>query len=651
MKKKFFPFILIGGGLSFTSLLSASKCIDSPNKPIKQENKANNELIDKVNSLFQLLDSSSQKINYESHEALNLRSKINEYIQNLKSFDLNILSTDQLNNYINSLQSLLAEANSFLNKDKNENLDKLDSKEDTVVIDTMSLDPMDKLPMETEVPAIPALPNFPFGLFNNANKHKYPEHASKFKAVDSKILYKELYDRTFSLKYLTKLSNGDLLSDGTGTAWLLDYHKYTNSDNKYKLFLGTNLHVLARFSNSLEKEKQEKLNYYDPTNDKVVAVALGKSSNVTNFDQKPNKTGSNGTSPASYFTNSQEFIYYEKLSSINSTTQTNAISEPKLVFAAVDFMNDEAIKNIQSELNESASQYKQYKASSNDIQHYKSAWDDFESKNKVPITVDFAVFEVDIDLEKADETFKSWVNYAIRGLDNYIDRLEKTEILPNQDKNVSKYMQTTDYVSASYDKSNQNNLWNAKDIYIAGYPNQNNTATWMQNNPSERYSDSVSSYNSGLKNKDTFAFATGSIEEKVGVASNAIINDNYWNRVMASWYGFQYGINFSSLYYGASGSLAYNEFGQMVGIYNSVTASVDYGDLLRSGGIAPFLQSSDIQAANNTIYAYNLIDGSNKSIYKNQKNSFRENLKFLYPNGFSDGSKQTKLFNDYSGEK
>lgn len=47
------------------------------------------------------------------------------------------------------------------------------------------------------------------------------------------------------------------------------------------------------------------------------------------------------------------------------------------------------------------------------------------------IIVDFVVFEVDIDLEKVDEIFKSWVNYVIRGLDNYIDRLEKIEILLN----------------------------------------------------------------------------------------------------------------------------------------------------------------------------------------------------------------------------
>nr|WP_307922239.1 hypothetical protein [Mycoplasmopsis bovis] len=71
----------------------------------------------------------------------------------------------------------------------------------------------------------------------------------------------------------------------------------------------------------MEESVQKQLNYYDPTNDKVVAVALGKSANVTNFDQKANKTTSNGYSPATYFTNSNEFINYEKLSNITSTKE------------------------------------------------------------------------------------------------------------------------------------------------------------------------------------------------------------------------------------------------------------------------------------------------------------------------------------------
>ncbi|WP_429994882.1 DUF31 family putative serine protease, partial [Mycoplasmopsis bovis] len=81
---------------------------------------------------------------------------------------------------------------------------------------------------------------------------------------------------------------------------------------------------------------------------------------------------------------------------------------------------------------------------------------------------------------------------------------------------------------------------------------------------------------------------------------------SYWGRVLAAWYGFQYNVNFSSLYYGASGSLAYNEYGQMIGIYNGVSSNVQFGDLLKNGSIAPFLQSSNIETGENTIFAYQI---------------------------------------------
>lgn len=119
----------------------------------------------------------------------------------------------------------------------------------------MFLDFMDKFLMEIEVFKIFVLFNFFFGLFNNVNKYKYFEYVFKFKVVDLKILYKELYDRIFLFKYLIKFLNGDFLSDGIGIVWLFDYYKYINLGNKYKLFLGINLYVLVRFSNLLEKEK------------------------------------------------------------------------------------------------------------------------------------------------------------------------------------------------------------------------------------------------------------------------------------------------------------------------------------------------------------------------------------------------------------
>ncbi|MCU9939725.1 DUF31 family protein [Mycoplasmopsis felis] len=81
---------------------------------------------------------------------------------------------------------------------------------------------------------------------------------------------------------------------------------------------------------------------------------------------------------------------------------------------------------------------------------------------------------------------------------------------------------------------------------------------------------------------------------------------------MGDYYGYNYSLLFSSLYYGASGSLVYNEFGQMVGIYNTVSANVENGDLSKNAGFAPFLLSEDVQG-NIPIKAYNLIDGTDKN--------------------------------------
>ncbi|QQH21854.1 hypothetical protein HYE34_02000 [Mycoplasmopsis bovis] len=67
-----------------------AKCNNETNEPIKIENTANNELIAKVNSLFKLLNSSSQKINDDSAEAKTLKNKIETKINDLKSFDLSI---------------------------------------------------------------------------------------------------------------------------------------------------------------------------------------------------------------------------------------------------------------------------------------------------------------------------------------------------------------------------------------------------------------------------------------------------------------------------------------------------------------------------------------------------------------------------------
>ncbi|WFQ90371.1 MIP family Ig-specific serine endopeptidase [Mycoplasma feriruminatoris] len=475
-----------------------------------------------------------------------------------------------------------------------------------------------------------------------SNQHSYPDYVNKFQTVSAEEIYKELYDRTFSIKFLVKLKNGDVLSNGTGTGWLLDYHKYENQ-NKYKLFIATNLHVLADFSNSLTEEQNKKFNYYDPSGNKVVGIGIGKADNVTDFSKKSNKTNLLNE-VTSFYLNSKDFENYAKGDPWTIDKYSDALSDSKLVFGAVDFMKKNAVKKHQNTLQRDALSYYEYKKKNHLNEDEEIAWDDFFKNKYIPIMVDFGVFEVDIDLSKADSTLKSWIESAINGLDRYLARIAKTDNLPNQDKNISNYLQTTDYVSALFKKDNsENNLYNAKDIYIAGYPKNSYRSVWMQNNPIERNSSTLSSGWRNPTNDKTFAFAN-EIEEKVGRGLNFNIHDNYWHRVFATFYGYQYNVNFSSLYYGASGSLAYNEFGQMIGIYNNVKSNVEFGDLLQSATIAPFLQSNNIKVNDNVIYAYNLIDGTDKTKYKYQKSSFRENLQKLYPNGFSDKSKSTKLF-------
>ncbi|PZV99902.1 MIP family Ig-specific serine endopeptidase [Metamycoplasma auris] len=485
------------------------------------------------------------------------------------------------------------------------------------------------------------------------DKNKYPDYVNRFKKIDSQILYKEIYDRSFSIKFAT-LKNEDktLISNGSGTGWLLDYYKYKSNPNKYKLFIATNLHVLSLFSNSLDDNLNKELNYFDPSGDKVIGVALGKAkSKPQSFEpisnnETNNFSLSNNLKVQNYYTNSDEFEKYDKDNvSIVKAIKSPAISTPKIVFSAIDFMHQDIFLKYQDDIRKNAISYLGYKIneSSTGDEYYKNIYKNLINENPyIPMMVDFGVFEVDIDLDKANEELKKWIIEAIEGLNSYLKRIADTEILPNQNKEISSYMLTTDYISALGVKNNQDNLYNLENIYIAGYPvDSHQPPLFVKNNPLERYIDET--------RKHQFAFPQGNYENKIEFANNLDIQTGIWNRIFAHWYGYHYNINFSSLYYGASGSLVYNEFGQMIGIYDAVRASVSAGDLLSYGGFAPLMQSHNIlHPLGNITYAYNLIDGSNKKNFKHQKNSYKENLNTLYPNGFEDNkdSKNTTLFKE-----
>ncbi|WP_051675870.1 MIP family Ig-specific serine endopeptidase [Ureaplasma canigenitalium] len=506
------------------------------------------------------------------------------------------------------------------------------------------------------------IPQFDINEFNRQKREReiknntYPSHASLFKKVDRTEIYKEIFDRTFALDFGSELghkldhesSSNNFLSTVGGTGWLLDYHKYSNHTNKYKLFIATNMHVINMFGNTLPNNMDQQFNTVDPTGNKAVAIALGKVKETVDLNPRPNNTRSRYK--AIYYTNDQRLSSSDTGNSktFHDTKQTNAISKPKLVFAGFDFIDQKYTKKTSDHLLDLLKNKDTKDSSDEERLIYEYAK---KNDKHIPSYTDFGVIEVDVDLTKADETLKKFVMDAVQAVDRYLTRLKNTATLPNQDKTISKYMQTTDYVSASRDKTNKNNLWSSKDVYVGGYPRVEEVPYWDINNPTERTSTATSAA-LALSYADTFGLPSAETAGENVTTNNVNLYTSVFGRVLGSIYGYSIPINFSSLYYGASGSVVYNEFGQMIGVYSSVSSNVEQNDHLRYSAFTPFLLSKQVPgvSGNENLEAYNLIDGSDKNKYPHQTRSFRENLKKLYPNGFSDETgkldtdKKTALF-------
>ncbi|SYV89706.1 Uncharacterised protein, partial [Metamycoplasma alkalescens] len=80
-------------------------------------------------------------------------------------------------------------------------------------------------------------------------------------------------------------------------------------------------------------------------------------------------------------------------------------------------------------------------------------------------------------------------------------------------------MLTRDYVSALAKNDEENNLYNLENIYIGGYPADNNQVLFVKNNPTDRYEDA---------NKKKFAFPQGSYENKIEFVNNLGIFLGTW---------------------------------------------------------------------------------------------------------------------------
>ncbi|SYV93541.1 Uncharacterised protein [Mycoplasmopsis synoviae] len=91
-----------------------------------------------------------------------------------------------------------------------------------------------------------------------------------------------------------------------------------------------------------------------------------------------------------------------------------------------------------------------------------------------------------------------------------------------------------------------------------------------------------------------------------------------------------------------------DEFGQTVGIYNLVSQNATFGDLLKPAKFTQLTLTNPVldEGGKLLMPAYNLLDGSDQAKFPEQTRSFRQNLRYLYQNGFEDGDNKTALFPD-----
>ncbi|QBF34333.1 hypothetical protein EG856_00050 [Mycoplasmopsis phocirhinis] len=478
------------------------------------------------------------------------------------------------------------------------------------------------------------------------SKNKYNQDVTKFNTVSENEIYQEIYDRTFAIKFGVNLGNNNKLATSPGTTWLLDYYK--KNENQYKLFFATNLHVISLLSNTLDDNLATQLNYKDERNFKAESISIGKSSaNLTGFKPQTNRYEYNQDRDNQVSWLSSDIFFEDSAKSdnaaINTVYKENVFSKPKLIFAGFDFIKHEYIEQYQHDSIEKIKQrIEQIKDTNDENDKESELWilnNSLKTNAFIPFYTDFAVFEVEVNFANLDSRYVNWFKNSIQAVDKYLQR-QQTNNTPNHDKTISKYTLTTDFISA--EKNTTNNLTNAQNVYIGGYPaSKGYNSSWSRNNPIERNS-SEQWYRFGIENKDLFALSAGNYEEK-------LTNDNFtpytkvFGKTLNEFYGFIHNINFSSLYYGASGSVAYNDFGQIIGIYSGVSSNVEPFDLSKNASFTPLLLSKDYDFNNKTIKAYNLIDGSQ---FEAQTNSYRQNLQIIYPNGFDDNSKKTALFPD-----
>lgn len=515
-------------------------------------------------------------------------------------------------------------------------------------------------------------------LAKNVDKPNAPE-------LPTPEIYKRIWDRTFSFLTLYGCLNEDYspaFGISGGTAWLLDY-AYSAKENKYKLFFATNAHVAQaveewgefepeNYKYGNKKKSREKFYYF-----------LGKTENPS-FTSK-NQLSKQTTS--FYFgTPEKDYNLLHRLTKLREAKLHNvwsrAIKKPKVLYAAINFMNPDAVEQFQGIWKD----------------HYNLLSERKRQRTGLPLPAirktkyykDFAVLEYEVDMATVEESakelqgdplavkeiqkFKKWVSDAVSEVARARDesaRLSYTNKNNFSDTwwDFSDNLGAVSYYNTVKEESKKKNNKITEKFYHGGYPASNLLSKsgtdlddygmyWRHSEQNLIDSERLSrDENNNYIDLQPFFRATWFL--------------NYKDQQLHSFGYTHYGM--SGTDGGASGSLVTNKEGLPVSILWGGRGILDMDTWAYETDkifiFDSFAQSSKVIEKKIEItlkegeirynfvpefihHPYNLIDGTDRSRYPMQLTSYRGALNAVYPNGvFNDGNASTALFQNYLVEE
>ncbi|WP_416755937.1 MIP family Ig-specific serine endopeptidase [Mycoplasma aquilae ATCC BAA-1896] len=446
--------------------------------------------------------------------------------------------------------------------------------------------------------------------------------------------YYNIYDSIFKRTFKIVFNNVDdaKKNESTltfGTAWLLDYVALGN--NKYRLYLGTNLHVA--------NANIDKNDHSDNRQESKISKGVHTVSSFIGFDpdwadgknqyymyQFMNNWDSHALYIPKNFYVAINFISPNKVKGniaadfavLEWYVDLNAFAKwrPMNFLETAQFYNPEA-RNEYKKLIETGSLQRAY------VQHILDAIAQVNASkaaiaNKAKANFNSSLPYISVDYMSVGNILKEYNKmYPDNKIINYLSQPESYKSAIYLDS----YMNTK-FGNNKFDKQPNN-------VFIAGYPAKNGNKTEINGTWSKINENGDSIYNYNV----TDSIADYSVE--FNPKSTINYDGTSYQRYMLQFYSS----SANNLSGGSSGSLAVNQDNLPIGlkwgsVVNGETKYFDnnsrqvhsYRDVVASFVNTfdkPFYWKNDTA---DILYAYNLIDGTNKDNYPYQVSSYREEL-------------------------